>query len=245
MLDSIQNPAVIITLFTALAYLAAFSFEVGYLNFFGINYTQARVTTESLIIFGFICLILAFYIISNKNFFVSLWKPSKFPASPLWRLLVWKGRLMALAIITILPYVLYYDNWAIPLIVLSTLLVMTLISFFSHGAREKGINAKIKAVLDAPPEEPIGFRASDVPYIRLLIVLLFMVSLSAFAGKYFATTRKTYLITNDNYVIVKVYSGRTILAQYDKKASRFTKQYRFLDDLNDLQFKAENLSIYK
>jgi hypothetical protein len=245
MMDAIQNPAMLITLLTALAYLAAFSFEVGYLNFFGINYTQARVTTESLIIFGFICLILAFYIISNKNFLVTIWKPSKFPASSLWRLVVWKGRLMAIAIIIIFPYVLYYDNWVIPLIVLCTIFVITLIEFFQHGAGKKGLNAKLEAMLDAPPEEPIGYRTSDIPYVRLIIMLLFMVSLSAFAGKYFATTRKTYLMTNDNYVIVKVYSGRTILAEYDKKSSRFTKHYRFLDNLNDLQFKAEDITIHK
>lgn len=237
---ALLTSSVVIAAVTALGYLNAWLFEIGFLNYYGINYQVAHVTLEGFILFGVTILFVGFLFFSNRGLMTPLFSrtiEAKTPVSYFFRR---KLKVFSLTLLCIVPISIYYHTWAYVLIFAVVAMQIAITDIFIDGRHKKGIKNKVtEASLNPKPNTALI--DSDVPILLGIMLILFMLSVSALLGKGFAMSRSTYEVTDDGYILVRNYQDAFILAKYDSKGHKLTGDYVYLSDISTVKFRSQEI----
>jgi|GEM_PF-6284722 len=222
---------------TGLGYTGAYMFEVGYLNFYGINYQAAHVTTEVFIVAGFLAVGSLVLIPTQKGIWMELWNPNTIPNDPLWNLIFVKLRHILITTLFALPLTIYYGKWIWLLYFIIFGLIAAVTDLMIDGKGKRSIREKAKSATAASNALS---ESSDVGALKIAgvagIIIIFA-SVALLAGKTFAYTRTAYQVLDNDHIVVRNYNGAFITAQYNPQTEKLSGKYAYMYDLDMVDFK--------
>jgi multisubunit Na+/H+ antiporter MnhG subunit len=222
--ESIVTGSVLLAAITGMGYVAAYLFEVGFLNRFGIPYQAAHVTTESFIISSMMALIGITWVASNWDALAILWVPIKRPKYFLLWMLLRRLRIFVWFVILTSPASIYYAQfWAVVGIAGVLSATYLIIDALFYWGRLLVFKDKAKAA----KEQPLSERERQaMPYLLGLTLTLFAISFAPIMGHMFANSRSNYMVVDKDQIIVRKYGDEMITAQYDFKLKKLTGDYQ-------------------
>jgi hypothetical protein len=214
-----------LSLISAIGYLGAYLFEVGFLNHYGITYQSAQVTTEGFIIFSMACITVCAAMVMYRDGLTLLVMPLTF-SNPVLTYVARTVRFAAWIVILLFPINAYYRLFNTRFVIYAAALYVIVMAFdvIAAGWGVKGISQKFQKALDRPADKN---DQQNRPYVLVVVAAAFFVTLCPFLGTTFADSRKNYEALPNNELIVRRYGDTVLLAGYNPTTSELTGNYRY------------------
>jgi hypothetical protein len=231
------QPTIVVTFLTALSYINALTFQIGYLHYYGINFVFASVSTEAFILYGLTLLVLTFLIFSNKSTILDMWYFRPVNPKPILNVLWGELRPVSLIFVYFLPLMVYYDFlFKGFLAALGLLVVLILLELLRLWLDSKKSDELLEAVRLKKEKEKKKY-SRDKPVLIIIMILFFSLTISAVLGESFASSRTSYAVTDDGFLIISHHSNEFILAGYDKRNNHINGKYKISESEQATNFR--------
>lgn len=237
---------VLIGVLTALGYFVAYSYQKGFLSYFGVtDLFLSQITIVSIILSTSVVgtgLFMAFGAYNHVQHLIFKELPESY--NPIW--IIFKRSLLYLFVVLVL-LISFIDSWRSLLIILSGLIIYWYIWPVLNFWKVKGYKNKLKSQLEY--KEKSGFTKNDIifawknyPSFKIIVIVIAFMLLPSiaevFGVKKAKETEEFYIYQNnqsEDYVVIDNVGSKFITAPIDLSTNEIEKKYLVVEQKSGLK----------